>query len=181
MQDLLDFARMERGDLKLVLEPVDVSVVARRVIDRLEPVWSSHVIDRQLGPDAIVIADVAALERIVTNLVSNAVKFSPAGSAVRVAVDREGDDVRLLVDDRGPGVPADERDRIFVRFFRGGGEAVVRTSGVGIGLAVVKDFVTQMGGSIEVTDNPEGGARFTVRLPQESVVEQEEAEGAATS
>ena len=70
-----------------------------------------------------------------------------------------------MVDDEGPGVPATERDKIFVRFFRGSSQAVVRTRGVGIGLSVVADFVARMGGTITVGDSPTGGARFLVDLP----------------
>lgn len=163
VQDLLDFARLERGEVNLVLETVDLAAVADRVLDRLEPVWSSHTVERSINPGSFVTGDVSALERIVTNLVSNAVKFSPDGSKVTVSVDGD-DQVRLTVDDEGPGVPSGERDRIFVRFFRGAGDAIVRTSGVGIGLSVVQDYVAEMGGRIHVDGNPAGGARFVVEL-----------------
>jgi signal transduction histidine kinase len=163
VQDLLDFARLERGEVTLMLETVDLAVVTGRVLDRLEPVWSTHAVERSITPGSLVTADAAALERIVTNLVSNAVKFSPDGSTILVTVDGT-DPVRLTVDDEGPGVPDAERDRIFVRFFRGAGDAVVRTSGVGIGLSVVQDYVTKMGGRIDVRGNPAGGARFEVEF-----------------
>ena len=174
VQDLLDFARLERGSLQLMLEHVDLAVIAHRVLDRLAPVWSDHHIEREIAPESIIVGDVPALERVITNLVSNAVKFSPPDSTVTVRVER-GDQVRLVVDDQGPGVPAVERERIFVRFFRGVGEAVLRTSGVGIGLSVVKDFVAQMGGEIDVEDNPTGGARFVVCFDpvEASVIEEE--------
>lgn len=180
VQDLLDFARLERGSLQLMLEQVDLAFIANRVLDRLAPVWSAHEIERHIDPDTFIVGDVPALERVITNLVSNAVKFSPEGSTVSVRVQR-GDRVRLIVDDQGPGVPAVERDRIFVRFFRGVGEAVLRTSGVGIGLSVVKDFVSQMGGQIDVEDNPTGGARFVVSFdPVEAPVDVEERDVAST-
>lgn len=180
VQDLLDFARLERGSMQLVLEEVDLAGVADRVLDRLAPVWSDHVIERQIEPETWIVGDVPAIERVITNLVSNAVKFSPAGSTVAVRVEGDGR-VRLVVDDQGPGVPALERERIFVRFFRGVGEAVVRTSGVGIGLSVVKDFVSQMGGQIDVEDNPTGGARFVVSFDRvEAPVNREERDVAST-
>jgi signal transduction histidine kinase len=161
VQDLLDFARIERGSMVLMIERVDLAAIADRVLDRLASVWPGHRIERQITSEAYVNADVPALERIITNLVSNAVKFSPEGSTVTVRVHRDRQ-VRLEVDDEGPGVPPAERERIFVRFFRGVGEIVTRTNGVGIGLSVVKDFVGQMGGEIAVEDNPAGGARFVV-------------------
>ncbi|HYF44805.1 MAG TPA: HAMP domain-containing sensor histidine kinase, partial [Acidimicrobiales bacterium] len=137
------------------------------VVDRVVHLWAERV-DRPISASiaAVTVAgDAALLERVVRNLLDNADKFSPAGEEVEVTLVVVDGRAVLRVADHGPGVPVEERDRIFVRFFRGRGEAVLRTSGVGIGLAVVKDFVTQMGGAIEVDASPGGGARFIVRLP----------------
>lgn len=164
VQDLLDFARLERGDLQLALAEVDLTATVERVLTRLESVWGSHSVIRTVESDVDVLGDVNAIERIITNLVANAVKFSPRDADVRVTLERHDGRARLLVDDSGPGVPEEEREKIFVRFFRGAGDAVVRTRGVGIGLSVVQDFVTQMGGTVHVEDSPGGGARFVVEL-----------------
>jgi signal transduction histidine kinase len=164
VQDLLDFARLERGDLELALAPVELSDTVDRVLTRLDGVWGSHGVVRAIQPGLVVLGDVNAIERIVTNLISNAVKFSPTDADVSVTVEADDGRARLLVDDSGPGVPEGERDKIFVRFFRGAGDAVVRTRGVGIGLSVVQDFVAQMGGTVRVEDSPLGGARFVVEL-----------------
>ena len=164
VQDLLDFARLERGDLQLALAPVVLSDAVDAVLDRLDGVWGSHHVARDIDPGIEVLGDVSALERIVTNLVSNAVKFSPSDADVSVRVHERDGRAFLVVDDSGPGVPVDEREKVFVRFFRGAGDAVVRTRGVGIGLSVVQDFVAQMGGSVRVEDSPLGGARFVVEL-----------------
>ena len=122
------------------------------------------------------------MDRIITNLVSNAVKFSPDGSTVGVTIENRDGRVRVLVDDAGPGVPEDEQERIFVRFYRGSGDAVVRTRGVGIGLSVVQDFVVQMGGTIEVETSPAGGARFVIEVDavDERAAAQEERDVAST-
>lgn len=164
VQDLLDFARLERGDLQLALAEVDLTATVERVLTRLDSVWGSHSVIRTVESDVEVLGDVNAIERIITNLVANAVKFSHRDADVRVTLERRDGRARLLVDDSGPGVPEEERERIFVRFFRGAGDAVVRTRGVGIGLSVVQDFVTQMGGTVHVEDSPRGGARFVVEL-----------------
>lgn len=164
VQDLLDFARLERGDFQLALAPVDLDVTVERVLARLDSVWGSHSVLRSVEPGVQVLGDVNAIERILTNLVSNAVKFSPAGDDVHVLVESRDGRARLVVDDSGPGVPPEEREKIFVRFFRGTGDEVVRTRGVGIGLSVVQDFVAQMSGSVHVEDSPAGGARFVVEL-----------------
>lgn len=163
VQDLLDFARLERGDHVMSIEPLELDDVVRQVLDRLEPVWSTHRIEARLEP-APVLGDRAAIERVVTNLVSNAVKFSPEGAEVRVSVSA-GDPTTLVVDDEGPGVAVGEREKIFARFYRGENESVVRTRGVGIGLSVVDDYVRRMSGTVSVTDGPAGGARFVVALP----------------
>ncbi|HEX4903053.1 MAG TPA: HAMP domain-containing sensor histidine kinase [Acidimicrobiales bacterium] len=165
VQDLLDFARLERGDLRLVQEPVDLSATVVGLLERLSSVWSEHRVEPRIDDDVAVLGDPSALERVVTNLVSNAIKFSPPGETVTVTVREAGGSALLVVDDAGPGVPEHERDKIFVRFFRGTDDAVVRTRGVGIGLSVVQDFVAQMGGAVRVEDSPAGGARFVVELP----------------
>jgi len=179
VQDLLDFARLERGDLRLALRPVDLSGVVGALLARLESVWGDHPIELAAEPGVTVLGDQAAIERVLTNLVANAVKFSPAGTPVAVTVRRDGDRAVLVVDDAGPGVPEHEREKVFVRFFRGTGDPVVRTRGVGIGLSVVQDFVAQMGGTVRVDDSPTGGARFVVDLPAHDR-ELEEVPGAAT-
>ncbi len=181
VQDLLDFARLERGDFELALDTIDLADTVERVLDRLEPVWASHQIERSIEPGLLVRGDASAIDRIVTNLVSNAVKFAPEGSGVQVTVEHRDGGVRLLVDDAGPGVPEAERERIFVRFYRGSGDAVVRTRGVGIGLSVVQDFVQRMGGDVRVETSPAGGARFVVELEAvEPVAAQEEHDVAST-
>jgi signal transduction histidine kinase len=165
VQDLLDFSRLERGRFVVESEPVELATVLEAVVDRLAPVWAGRaiVVDPEARP--VVAGDRDALERVVANLLSNAVKFSPEGSEVVASVAVDGPTAVLRVDDAGPGVPEDERAHIYSAFFRGRGDAIVRTRGAGIGLSVVKEVVAQMGGSISVDTSPMGGARFEVRLP----------------
>lgn len=103
------------------------------------------------------------LSRVVTHLLDNAARH--ARSTVRVAVETVGGDVRLRVDDDGPGVPPDDRRRVFDRFVRLDEARVRDDGGAGLGLAVVDSVVTAAGGSIDVTDSDLGGARFEIRLP----------------
>jgi signal transduction histidine kinase len=102
---------------------------------------------------------------VLTNLVGNAAKYSPAGTTVRVHVREEGGQAVLHVDDEGAGVAPADRDRVFSRFYRGSGDAVTNTRGAGLGLAIVHEFAASMGGVASVTEAPSGGARFTVRFP----------------
>jgi two-component system, OmpR family, sensor histidine kinase MtrB len=113
------------------------------------------------GVDGVrVIADKRRLERIVANLVTNAETHGGGCLAVTVTVD--GADLRVTVDDAGPGIPADRRDRIFERFARNGSSA---DGGVGLGLAIVDRHVRWLGGTVRVEDRLGGGARFVVELP----------------
>lgn len=165
VQDLLDFSLLDRGTLSVSLVRLDVGEVVSGVVDRLGPAFAEHSVEHEIEPTPPVEGDRGGLERVTTNLLTNAVKFSPPGTTIRVAVRPADRDVVIEVCDQGPGVPAEERERVFARFYRGSGDAVLQTRGVGIGLSVVSEFVARMRGSVAVDDAPGGGARFTVRLP----------------
>jgi signal transduction histidine kinase len=121
----------------------------------------------ELAPDAAglqVSIDKRRIERVVANLVENAAVY--AGGVTRLAVEATGDKVRLIVEDAGPGVPAEGRDRIFERFFRGSAAGRRRAGdGTGLGLALVAEHVRLHGGRVWVDDRPGGGSRFVVELP----------------
>lgn len=170
VQDLLDFSLLDKGTLAVTIEAVDLGALVGAVVDRLGPSFTTHGVEFLAVPAPLVAADVNGLERIVTNLLTNAVKFSPAGTTVRVTTGpaEDGYGAQLVVSDEGPGIPAAERQQVFTRFFRGTGEVVVQTRGVGIGLSVVAEFVARLRGDIVIDDAPGGGARFTVRLPASS-------------
>ncbi len=109
--------------------------------------------------------DPGAVARIVRILLDNALRFAPEGSAIAVAPGFSGDRAVIDVADRGPGVPASERERIFQRFERGsrtGGEG-----GFGLGLAIGRELATRQGGRLELRHAPAGGARFRLSLPAE--------------
>ena len=165
VQDLLDFSLLDRGTLAVHLAPLDLGEVVGGVIDRLAGAFGDHEVEADLQPTRPIAGDQSGIERITTNLLTNAVKFSPEGTTIRVTVRQDGDDALLQVSDQGPGVPQDERERVFARFYRGAGDAVIQTRGVGIGLSVVSEFVARMDGTVQVDDAPGGGARFTVRIP----------------
>jgi signal transduction histidine kinase len=108
--------------------------------------------------------DAAKIERILENLVANAVKHTPFGTAIRVRVESVDAGVLLAVDDRGPGVPKEDRDAIFGVFNRGA-RATASAPGAGIGLSLVAQLVALHDGRVWVEDNPGGGASFCVLLP----------------
>lgn len=115
--------------------------------------------------DVAADVDPTRVHQVAANLLSNALKFTPAGGRVRMALRPEGPDAVISVNDTGPGIPADELPQVFDRFFRGRG---ARASGSGIGLTVARELVRAHGGDIEVSSDPGRGATFTVHLPRGS-------------
>jgi signal transduction histidine kinase len=112
--------------------------------------------------------DGRAIQQALVNLIDNAIKHSPKGSLVRVEFEWNEDRARLWVEDEGPGIPAEEHEKIFERFYRLGSELRRETQGVGIGLSIVKHIVEAHGGHVTVRSNPGHGSRFTIELPATS-------------
>lgn len=184
VQDLLDFSLLDRGTVSVAIEPVDLGGAVEAVVGRLSPMFTDHRIAFSAEPTPLVAADSNGLERIVTNLLTNAVKFSPPDTTVSVSVGPAGDGygAQVVVSDQGPGIPPEERHQVFMRFYRGSSDSVVQTRGVGIGLSVVSELVARLRGDVLLDEAPGGGARFTVRLPSSSsLLLAKEAEHAPTT
>lgn len=160
--DLLEISRTDLDAEDLEPEPVDLAELVR---DVLTTARRDRPVAVTAQPDAVaVVADRRTLERVMANLVDNADRH--AGGAVHIGITRHGGDVRVEVDDDGPGVPAELRERVFERFARGvlSGRRGSST-GSGLGLALVAQHVTRHGGRVWIEDRPGGGARFVVCLP----------------
>lgn len=114
-----------------------------------------------------ITGDARRLQALVDNLVTNAIKYAPDGSAIRITLTPTPDHVELHVQDEGPGVPLDERDKVFEPFFRGAPAPGQPPSGTGIGLALVKIYAQVHSGTVEIVDNGAAGAHFLVRLPRD--------------
>jgi signal transduction histidine kinase len=177
IEQLLDFSRLERGMQPAGDELLDVGATTLRILNDQPELYASHELRTRVAEGCMVRGSSAALERIVSNLVGNAAKYSPSGSEITVSVRRDGDDVLLLVDDQGAGVPEADRERVFSRFYRGQGDAVTKTRGAGIGLAIVAEFAASMAGTASVTASPSGGARFCITLPAAVAVGAADPEG----
>jgi signal transduction histidine kinase len=181
VQDLLDFSLLDQGRLVVSVAELDLAEAVRAVVDRLGPALADREVDLRLAPTRVA-GDHNGIDRIVTNLLTNAVKYSPVGSRITVAVEPGDGGGTLSVGDQGPGVPPEERQAIFTRFYRGSGETVLSTRGVGIGLSVVAEFVERLEGTVHVDEAPGGGARFTVWLPAATpMAESEEVVDASAS
>ncbi|MDE0802144.1 MAG: PAS domain S-box protein [Acidimicrobiales bacterium] len=162
INDLLDFSRLERGLLRVTLEPHDVRELTERAIDRLELSVEHHSIDNRVPPDVSVLVDDTAFSRVLENLLSNAAKFSDRGSTITIsAAVTEAGTVAITVADEGVGIEQTDLDRIFDRFYRVGGSDN-RKPGTGIGLAIVKDFTEAQDGTVSVTSTPGRGTAFTL-------------------
>lgn len=166
VDNLLDFSRLERGVRSGgETEVLDLGATVTQVLEARSDLAENHQVVTHAPPGLRVLGTEHAVERVLTNFVGNAGKYSPAGTTIRVRVqDRDGR-VELLVDDEGPGVPPAERDQVFSRFYRGGGDAVVNTRGAGLGLAIVREFAQSMRGQVSVEEAPTGGARFIASFP----------------
>lgn len=169
VSDLLEIARSDAGRLEVKREPVAAWPLLVAVHQRLVPTVGSRL---QLAPppqpEPVVLGDGERLQQCLSNLIENAVKYTPGGTPITLLLSREGDQLALHVRDQGSGVPAAERARIFERFVRGSGEVTAARPGSGIGLAVVQALMQRMGGQALVTDAPGGGADFQLRLPLQS-------------
>ncbi|MDQ3777996.1 MAG: HAMP domain-containing histidine kinase [Actinomycetota bacterium] len=167
VDDLLWLARFDATQAPAHAEPVDLAVLAAQAADRFGVLASTR--DLRVTVDAepegaIVAAPAEWLDRLLGVLLDNACKYSPPGGAVAVSVVNEGQRVRLAVDDSGPGIPDDERERIFDRFHR----ATEASGGAGLGLAIADAVVRATGGRWQVGSSPAGGARMSVSWPRAS-------------
>ena len=165
VNELLDLSRIESGAIELHPEAVDLAAIVAEAASLLrtktEP---SGVQIEGDGRPLVVEADRTSVLRIVSNLLDNAVKWSPAGGTVRVRTADEGALIAISVQDEGPGIPEQDIPRVFERFYKG--EASRADSGVGLGLAIVKHLARAHGGTASAENAADKGARFTVRLPR---------------
>jgi two-component system, OmpR family, sensor histidine kinase KdpD len=161
--NLLDLSRLQAGVLSIVARPVGLEDVVSRALD--------HGADGYLVqvdiPDDLpeVVADPGLLERVVANLVDNAVRYTPPEKTVRVAASAHGGVVELRVIDRGPGIPSSDREAVFAPFQRRDDAPASDGAGVGLGLAIARGFVEAMRGTIRLEDTPGGGLIAVVALP----------------
>jgi len=167
---LLDFSRLDSGQLEPVTTSIDLSGLLTSVVDRLRPLLRNHALDVDVEPGLWVTADAGLLERVVENLLANAAKYTPPGTAVTVTAHRSEDGVLVSVSDEGPGIPQHELSRIGERFFRGGDVMTRETRGTGLGLAVVSEILELHGSRLEVQSEVGIGSVFSFCLDASAAV-----------
>ena len=160
--DLLDVSRLQAGVLAVSGVPLDPADAILPALDELA--MGPEAVELDLRPDlSPVMADPVLLQRVLVNLLANAMRFSPADRRVRIATSEFGDTVEIRVVDHGPGIPEERRDYVFLPFQRLGDTD--NTTGLGLGLALSKGFVEGMDGTLTIEDTPGGGVTMVVALP----------------
>jgi len=183
IEDLLEVSRIVMGKMRLEKQPVAVIAATTAVVDMLRPDADAkgvtlHAMEGGKGDDPMIVADPARFAQIITNLVSNGVKFTPAGGVVWVNVEADAESVRIFVRDTGVGIPAEFLPFVFDRFRQADSSPTRSHSGLGMGLAIVQDLVRLHRGHIEAYSNgPRQGSLFVVTLPR-MTAEGDDADGA---
>ena len=167
VDDLLTLAGADEGGLDAALETVDLMDVAAAVVGALEPLARSRSIGLRLeGAPAPGRADGRLLRQALGNLVDNAIKYSPPGATVLVRTAADGDETWVRVEDDGPGVPPELRERVFDRFFRLDASRTRATGGSGLGLAIAREIARAHHGRVWVEPRPGGGSAFCLTVPR---------------
>lgn len=169
--NLLDLSRLRAGALSPAKSPAAMDELIEAVLARLQPLLQGRDVYMNLKGDLPEIPmDVVQVDQVLTNLIENAVKFSPPRSPIEVSVVGSPKSLRVVVADRGPGIPKEERERVFQPFERGKGDA----GGTGLGLAIAQAVVVAHGGRMWGQDRPGGGAALIFELPNDEQSSEDE-------
>jgi signal transduction histidine kinase len=165
--NLLDVSRMEAGMMDYKIESCDLIPLARNAASELEGLAREKKLELLVDstvPEARIDCDQGRITQVISNLIENAIKFSPNSSKAHVRIEAKGDYAILSVSDRGPGVPMLSRTKIFDRFHQVNPGKKIAGQSVGLGLAICRTIVEAHGGSIWVEDNPGGGSVFFMKI-----------------
>ena len=168
VNDILDIEKLEAGQVVFKFKLVELRPLIEQVVDDNRGFADAYLVRlrQDVQGDGQVWVDPDRLSQAVTNLISNAIKFSRPDGEVVVAVERRGDGLRLSVRDHGDGIPAEFKPRIFQKFAQADGTNTKKTGGTGLGLSIVKEIVTRLGGEVGFADAYGGGTIFYVDLPR---------------
>lgn len=164
VEDLLDSSRIDAGELRVDLSPADLAHVVREAVDRLRPSLKKHTIELRSPEVLVAEIDVDRIEQVLDNYLTNAVKYSPAGGTISVAVEHQGENAHVSVTDSGIGIPESAVPRLFERYFRAPGSDKT-AKGIGLGLFVAKRLVEAHGGTVTVQTEAGAGSTFSFCVP----------------
>jgi two-component system sensor histidine kinase KdpD len=166
VNNLLDMARLEAGKVVLNRQWQPIEEVVGSALRAVQPILGNRPVRVALDDDVPPVRiDAVLIERILINLIENAIKYTPPDTPIKLGASATPDNIELWVADEGPGLPHGHEEAIFSKFVRGKKESSV--PGVGLGLAICRAIAQAHGGSILGVTLPEGGACFTLRLPRE--------------
>ena len=167
IDQILTLARAESGQIRLTSAPVNVGDLAASLVQQMEPIAEARAINlRCEQADAVIVdGDAGWLERLLLNLLDNALKFTKANGRVVMRVSREGDTARIEVQDTGIGLSSGNTQQVFERFFRADPARSSSTEGAGLGLSLVQWIAAQHRGAVTVQSRLGEGSTFTVMLP----------------
>jgi two-component system sensor histidine kinase KdpD len=162
--NLMDLSRMRAGAVVPTKTPASIDELVESVIARSGPILEHHDVRLMLREDLPEIPlDVVLIDQALTNVVENAARFTPPGRRITIGAARWQDGVQVRIADRGPGIPREERERVFEPFVRGEG-----STGTGLGLAIARAIVDAHGGTIRIGEEPGGGTAVVLELPGRS-------------
>ncbi|MEP6985803.1 MAG: ATP-binding protein, partial [Chloroflexota bacterium] len=167
VENLLDMSRLDSGRLKLKSDWCDVSDVIGVSVKRVGKCFDERPITIHIAPNLpLVQMDFVLMEQVVVNLLDNICNYTPAGTLVEVTADVKDEWLSLVISDNGSGLPPEDVERIFEKFYRVPGTA---TGGTGLGLSICRGLVEAHGGTLTASNKDTGGARFLIQLPAHSV------------
>jgi signal transduction histidine kinase len=167
VENTLQFSRAERGAVALDLETQDVARLVRQTIETFVPLAGARQarLTADVPETLTATVDEGAFRQVLLNLLDNAVKYGPPGQEILIMLKREREELRLTVEDAGPGIPGRDRERVWQKFVRLDRDREMHAAGAGIGLSVVRDLVLLHRGRAWVEEGARGGCRFVVSLP----------------
>lgn len=180
VQDLLTLSHIETGEIKMHFEDFDLALLIREIVDQYENKADKKDVKLRIDPKAPVYiyvhADWQRINQVITNLISNAIKYNRAEGEITIGYRKVTGKVEVYVKDTGEGIPPEDLNRIFERFYRVDKSRSREKGGTGLGLAIVKHIIEEHGSSVEVESTVGKGSSFTFQLPQgqEDIYEKEE-------
>ena len=168
INDLLDLSKIESGKIEVKFSLVSLGGLMHEVVETLRPVAAEKFIALESTisqPSILMWADRDKINQVLMNLIGNAIKFTPAQGRVTVSASNDNESIQVSVSDAGPGIPLEEKEKIFDKFYQIAQVGDVKPKGTGLGLAICKALVELHGGTIWVEPEPSGGSAFCFTLP----------------
>jgi signal transduction histidine kinase len=167
IDNLLDASRLQAGALSINLSEVSLDILTERIAERFETQSKIHEIEVNFPVNfPIILGDEIRLEQVLSNLISNAIKYSPQGGKIQIKGDLHTEQLLICVSDEGPGFSMDDIPHVFDRFYRAE-ESSKTTKGAGLGLYLARAVIEAHGGRIWIDPKPENGARICFSIPRE--------------